>query len=100
MQVDVPSNPDVVAHDQASAPGKERERDPILGGQVANITNGINGAFSERFGLREGALADKAEQVRPRRRVSKEKMIPTPWRTIRKCCTTSPSRTSRRKPTP
>lgn len=43
MQVDVPSNPDVVAHDQPSAPGKERERDPILGGQVSNITNGING---------------------------------------------------------
>ncbi|GHJ89317.1 hypothetical protein NliqN6_5719 [Naganishia liquefaciens] len=43
MQVDVSSNPDVVAHDQSSAPGKERERDPILGGQVSNITNGING---------------------------------------------------------
>jgi hypothetical protein len=43
MQVDVPFNPDVVAHDQPSAPGKERERDPILGGQVSNITNGING---------------------------------------------------------
>ncbi|KAJ9110671.1 hypothetical protein QFC19_001500 [Naganishia cerealis] len=41
MQVQVPENPDVVQHDQAAAPGKERERDPILGGEVSNITNGI-----------------------------------------------------------
>lgn len=43
MQVDVPTNQEVVAHDQSSAPGKERERDPILGGELSNITNGING---------------------------------------------------------
>lgn len=90
MQVDVPSNPDVVAHDQSSAPGKERERDPILGGQVANITNGINGAFADRSGLRVGVLADGATQVLPRRRGNKEKTILMPWKTIRRSCTTSP----------
>ncbi|KAJ9101146.1 hypothetical protein QFC21_003364 [Naganishia friedmannii] len=41
MQVQIPSNPDVAQHDQSTAPGKERERDPILGGEMSNITNGI-----------------------------------------------------------
>lgn len=32
---------DVVAHEISSAPGKEREREPIYGGQLANMTEGM-----------------------------------------------------------
>lgn len=30
---------DVTAHDLSSAPGKEREREPVFGGDIANISN-------------------------------------------------------------
>ncbi len=30
---------DVTAHDIAGAPGKEREREPLFGGDTANISN-------------------------------------------------------------
>lgn len=30
---------DVTAHDITSAPGKEREREPLFGGDTANISN-------------------------------------------------------------
>lgn len=29
---------DVTSHDVATAPGKEREREPIFGGEIANIS--------------------------------------------------------------
>jgi hypothetical protein len=47
MDIQIPSNADVVEHDQASAPGKERERDPILGGDLINLSNGA-GVDSEQ----------------------------------------------------
>lgn len=31
----------VMEHDQATAPGKERERDPVPGGDLINISNGV-----------------------------------------------------------
>lgn len=40
MDISTPSNADVVEHDQPVAPGKERERDPILGGDLINLSNG------------------------------------------------------------
>jgi hypothetical protein len=40
MDIQIPRNADVVEHDQATAPGKERERDPILGGDLVNLSNG------------------------------------------------------------
>ncbi|KAJ9118655.1 hypothetical protein QFC22_003875 [Naganishia vaughanmartiniae] len=57
MQVQVPSNPDVVQHDQSTAPGKERERDPILGGEISNITNGITASNGEVPSHSRGYLA-------------------------------------------
>jgi len=32
---------DVTAHDISAAPGKEREREPVYGGQLANITEDV-----------------------------------------------------------
>jgi hypothetical protein len=40
MDIQVP-RADVTEYDQATAPGKERERDPIIGGDIANISNGV-----------------------------------------------------------
>jgi len=40
MDIQIPRNAAVVEHDQATAPGKERERDPILGGDLVNLSNG------------------------------------------------------------
>ena len=37
-QADSEPSGDVTAHDIATAPGKEREREPVYGGQLANIT--------------------------------------------------------------
>ncbi|KAL1411313.1 SWI/SNF and RSC complex subunit Ssr2 [Vanrija albida] len=36
---------DVTAHDLANAPGKEREREPVFGGEIANISNEGQGAM-------------------------------------------------------
>jgi len=33
---------DVAAHDLSSAPGKEREREPVYGGDIANISTNLN----------------------------------------------------------
>jgi SWI/SNF related-matrix-associated actin-dependent regulator of chromatin subfamily C len=33
---------DVVTHDVATAPGKERERDPLYSGDIANISQGMD----------------------------------------------------------
>jgi len=35
---DTEASGDVTAHDIAAAPGKEREREPVYGGQLANLT--------------------------------------------------------------
>lgn len=32
---------DVVTHDLASAPGKEREREPLYGGEIGNLSEGM-----------------------------------------------------------
>jgi len=32
---------DVIVQDIATAPGKEREREPLYGGQIANISEGM-----------------------------------------------------------
>lgn len=32
---------DVVAHELGSAPGKDRERDPLYGGELGNISEGM-----------------------------------------------------------
>lgn len=33
---------DVTTHDVASAPGKEREREPLYGGDIANISESMD----------------------------------------------------------
>lgn len=33
---------DVTTHDAASAPGKEREREPMYGGDIANISESMD----------------------------------------------------------
>jgi hypothetical protein len=37
---------DVSSHDLSSAPGKEREREPVFGGDIANISNNPNDSES------------------------------------------------------
>lgn len=36
---------DVTAHDLSNAPGKEREREPVFGGEIANISTEGQGAM-------------------------------------------------------
>lgn len=40
----------VTEHDQATAPGKERERDPIPGGDLINISNGVVNSEQRKLG--------------------------------------------------
>jgi SWI/SNF related-matrix-associated actin-dependent regulator of chromatin subfamily C len=49
---------DVTAHDLSSAPGKEREREPVYGGDIANIsTNAHDGDSMDVDGPNGGAYA-------------------------------------------